>query len=211
MSQSKSDNNDSFASKEAISRTGNRGIADTFITIESSIKRFLGRFLYRPEDVDEVAQETFLRAYDACKGRDIQSPKAYLYRVAKNMALKELTRKSASMTDYLEDAVNCGEEILEQKGTLEEELMAQQKVARYCDAIAALPPRCRKVFLLRKVQAKTHREIAEQLHISVSMVEKHIANGVAKFDAYMAENPSPLQDGDQANPNHTAPTHKESV
>ena len=41
------------------------GIVDTFLNYESAIKRFLGRILYRPEDVDEIAQETFLKAYSA--------------------------------------------------------------------------------------------------------------------------------------------------
>ena len=69
-------------------------IYSSFLESEFALKRFLGRFLYKPEDIDDMAQETFLRAYSATQGRDIDSPKAYLFQVAKTMALKELSRKS---------------------------------------------------------------------------------------------------------------------
>ena len=161
------------------------GIVDTFLNYESAIKRFLGRILYRPEDVDEIAQETFLKAYSAKHKSEIQSPKAYLFRVAKNIALRELTRKSAKMTDYLEDALAKDDGVICGLDSLEDELMAEQKISDYCSAVVNMPPQCRKVFLMRKVHAKSHKEIATCLNISTSAVEKHIANGVKKFDAYM--------------------------
>lgn len=161
------------------------GIVDTFLNYESAIKRFLGRILYRPEDVDEIAQETFLKAYSAKHKSEIQSPKAYLFRVAKNIALRELTRKSAKMTDYLEDALAKDDGVICGLDSLEDELMAEQKISDYCSAVVNMPPQCRKVFLMRKVHAKSHKEIATRLNISTSAVEKHIANGVKKFDAYM--------------------------
>lgn len=162
-------------------------LEETFLRFEVSIKRFLGRFLYRSEDVDEIAQETFLRAYDASQQREIQSPKSYLFQVAKNIALKELTRKSARMTDYLEDAIAANEQVLDGADSLEDELIAQQKISGYCDAIASLPPQCRKVFMLRKVQAMSHKDIAAAMNISISSVEKHMALGIVKFETYMQE------------------------
>jgi putative CocE/NonD family hydrolase len=41
------------------------GIYRAFLQNESSLKRFLRRFLYRQEDIDDISQETFLRAYKA--------------------------------------------------------------------------------------------------------------------------------------------------
>ena len=50
------------------------GIYAAFLQNESALKRFLRRFLYKQEDIDEISQETFLRAYKATKGREIDSP-----------------------------------------------------------------------------------------------------------------------------------------
>ena len=165
-----------------------------FVMCESTLKRFLGRFFYRPEDVDDFVQETFLRAYNASKSTDIRKPEAYLFRIAKYLALKELDLKSHKLTDFLEEVTD--QESLPGANSVEEELMAEQQIMRYCNAIATLPPQCRKIFLMRKVQARSYREIADILGISLSAVEKHVAKGIKRFDDYMAEQ-CPL---DQAQP-----------
>jgi len=158
------------------------GIYSAFLQNEGVLKRFLRRFLYKQEDIDEISQETFLRAYKATKGREIDSPKAYLFQVARSLAYSELSRKTRKLTDYLEDALE------DQAGTtdpLEDEVAAQQKVTFFFDAIAELPPQCRRVFLMRKVQGMPHKAICESLGIGASAVEKHIAIGTERCKRYI--------------------------
>lgn len=154
-------------------------LLDTYIGCEQSLKRFLSNFTRKPEDIEELAQETFLRAFDVELSQEIKSPKAYLFRVARNITLRELSKKTRQLTDYLEESVD--ESKLAKVASLEEELIAQQTLKQCCDAIAELPEQCRRVFLMRKVHALSHKEIACQLGISVSTVEKHIAKGVERF------------------------------
>jgi RNA polymerase sigma-70 factor (ECF subfamily) len=52
-------------------------------------------------------------------------------------------------------------------------------------AIAALPPQCAKVFILRKMQGLSQKEIAARLNISVRTVENHVALGLVRCKAYM--------------------------
>src|SRR5690606_17962432 len=127
-----------------------------FREIELPLKRFLGRFFHRPEDVDDLAQETFLRAYKGTVGRDMDFPKAYIFKIARNIALKELSKNSRRLTDYLEEVTG-----LEQAETslLEDEVIAEQKVQMFLNAIADLPPQCRKVFIMRKVMGLSHKSI----------------------------------------------------
>ena len=158
------------------------GIFQTFLQNESSLKRFLRRFLYKQEDIDEISQETFLRAYKATKGRDIESPKAYIFQVARSLAYTELSRKTRKLTDYLEDAL---EDTAGTTDDLEDEVAAQQKVSFFFDAIAELPPQCRRVFLMRKVQGMPHKAIAQTLGIGASAVEKHIAIGTERCKRYI--------------------------
>lgn len=153
------------------------GIYDTFMSSESSLKRYLRRFFFRREDIDDMTQETFLRAYKYSNNKDIEFPKAYLFQVAKSVAMRELSRKTRQMTDYLEDAK---EYELEEAHSLEEEVMAEQTLDVFCQAIADLPPQCRRVFLMRKFHAMPHRQIAEELNISVSAVEQHITTGLKR-------------------------------
>ncbi len=158
------------------------GIFKAFLQNESSLKRFLRRFLYRQEDIDEISQETFLRAYKATKGRAIDSPKAYIFQVARSLAYTELSRNTRKLTDYLEDAL---EDAAGGTDALEDEIAAQQKVSLFFDAIAELPPQCRRVFLMRKVQGMPHKAIAQALGIGRSAVEKHIAIGTERCKRYI--------------------------
>ena len=158
-------------------------IYSTFIESESSLKRFLRRFLYKSEDIDEIAQETFLRAYKATEGREIDSPKAYLFQVARTLAYGELSRKSRKLTDYLEEAVDGD---TSHTASLEDEYTAQKKVELYLDAISDLPPQCRRVFLMRKVQAMPYKAIARTLNISISAVEQHLTLGNERCRKFVA-------------------------
>lgn len=160
------------------------GIFKAFMQNESALKRFLRRFLYKQEDIDEISQETFLRAYKATLGRQVDSPKAYIFQVARSLAYNELTRKTRKLTDYLEDAL---EQDAGTTDTLEDEMAAQQKVGFFFDAIADLPPQCRRVFLMRKVQGMPHKAISQSLGISASTVEKHIAIGTERCKRYIDE------------------------
>ena len=162
-----------------------RRLYDAYLECEIPLRRFLRRFYSRPEDIDDLAQETFLRTFNSGLASDIQSPKAYLFRVARNIALRELSKKSRQLTDYLEDATDA--ESLGCQASTEEELIAQQKLQQCCTAIAGLPEQCRRVFLLRKVYAYSHKEIAEHLGISTRTVEKHITKGIDRFTQYMEQ------------------------
>ena len=107
------------------------------------------RILHVENDVDDVVQEAFLRAYRAEGEADIRQPKSYLFRVAKHVALTQIRQKVNRPTDYIEDSDPSN--ILSSEWTLEDEVFAQERLGIHCMAVAALPPRRRKVYLMRKL------------------------------------------------------------
>jgi len=151
-------------------------ISAAFIENESFIKKFLARFFYQPQDIEDVAQEAYLRAYVAEQSKHIERPKAFLFRVAKNIALNKLGKKSQQITDYIEDL--GGSEVIQGTSNVVDELEAEQALGLYCEAVATLPDKCRQVFLLRKVHGLTHKEIAQRMSLSVSSIEKYLFKGV---------------------------------
>jgi len=157
-------------------------VYDTFMSSESALKRYLRRYFFRREDIDDMTQETFLRAYKYSNNKEIEYPKAYLFQVAKSVAMRELSRKTRQMTDYLEESQDMDPD---EPHSLEEEVMAEQTLDVFCQAIADLPPQCRRVFLMRKFHAMPHRKIAEELNISVSAVEQHITIGLKRCKAQL--------------------------
>lgn len=63
--------------------------------------------------------------------------------------------------------------------------MAQQHLGKYCEAVAALAPQCRRVYIMRKVYGMPHKEIAERLGIALKTVEKHLYKGIRECDLYV--------------------------
>ena len=158
-------------------------IEQSFAESESALKRFLERFFYNTHDIEDILQDAFLQTWSIEKKQKIQSPKSYLFRVARNMALKELKKKSRQINAYIEevnpDELVCNETFTENEVDLNERLTLFEK------ALATLPPRCRNVFVLRKVFGFSQKEIARRMNISVSTVEKHIINGIKRCNVYM--------------------------
>ncbi len=158
-------------------------VEKSFAENESALKRFLERFFYNTHDVEDILQETFLQTWSIEKRQEIQLPKSYLFRVARNMALKELRKRSKQITVYIEE-VNQ-DELIRNETSIENVVDFNERLILFEKALTTLSPRCRKVFVLRKVFGFSQKEIARRMNISVSTVEKHIANGLQRCNVYM--------------------------
>lgn len=164
-------------------------VTAAFLEHHGYLKRFLSRFLRVQQDIEDVAQETYLRAYVAEQRESIEQPVPFLFRVAKNLALTRLSRKSKQITDYIEEA---GASVVEETAAAaDEELQAQECLGLYCEAIASLPEKCRQVLLLRKVHGLSHKEIGARMNLSVSSVEKYLSQGILACQAYLDDHESP--------------------
>lgn len=172
------------------SKNRNKGFAlfsshifDVFLENEIKIKRFLRRYFSNTHDIDDISQETILRALHAEKNREIREPRAFLFGVAKNIARKSLEKKSKSLIEFIED---FGEkEYLSNEPSVDECLEGERKMLVFWEAVSGLPAQCQKVFVLKKVHGYSHKDIAKILEISISTVEKHAAMGLKRCSEYM--------------------------
>lgn len=147
------------------------------------LKRYLARWLKRPEDIEDVIQESFLKVLEAGSKGEIHYSNAYLYRTAHNVALNMLSKKSYHVMEYMEDFVD--ETVLPNETSIETAVAGQQRFEQFCQAAAQLPEQCRKVLILRKVYGFSQQEVAERLGISISTVEKHLTKGLVRCADYL--------------------------
>ena len=151
-----------------------------------SLTRFLRQFFDSPADVEDVLQETFLKVFEAEHTTIISSPKAFLFKTAKNLSLNELSKRRTRKTDAVADTDLLSVLISECNGydsQPELETAVEERLAMACELVDQLSPRVREVFILRKVHGLKQREIAERLGIAESTVEKHIAKGLERITA----------------------------
>lgn len=162
------------------------GILNEFEASKPALRRYLGRFFARSQDVDDLLQEVFVRAYAMEARRPILMPRAYLFRVAKHVALNELARRKNSATDSVEDFEQPDVIGSETQPGVEQLVDGRRRLALFANAVAALPSQCRKVLVMKKIEGLSQREIAERLGIAESTVEKHLAKALLLTRDFMA-------------------------
>jgi RNA polymerase sigma factor (sigma-70 family) len=160
-------------------------VYEAYTRYGSSLKRFIRRFMRSSPDIEDIAQEAFLRAYAVELSRPIEQPKSFLFRIAKHVALSQLARKARQITGYIEDSDDST--VVDTESSAEDEISARQTLSLHCEAVANLSPQCRQVYLLRKMYGLSHKEIAGELGLAVSTVEKHLMKAVEQCDRYVRQ------------------------
>lgn len=158
-----------------------------FLENETALKRFLGRILPITADVEDIAQEALLRAFVASSTETVLMPKAFLFRIARNLAFNERARMWNTTTTLVGGSSELDGMGPDEHVSSEDRLDSDRKMTLFYEAISHLPSKCRQVFVLRKVHELSYKEIADQMGISVSTVEKHIAIGLARCSDYLCE------------------------
>lgn len=142
------------------------------------LARFLGRLRVRAEDAEDVAQESIARLL---RYRDSEPPEAWaalLYRIAINVTRDRARReRQAPSGDAQDDALHS----LATDDSPEQHASDQQALARVREAILRLPPRCRAVYLMHRVDGLSYAEIARRCGVSVKAVEKHMSHALREL------------------------------
>ena len=186
-------------------------VLTAFLQNEKSLKRFLANFSSSPQDIEDFYQESFLRAFAAECNKEIAEPKAFLFKIAKNIALGDIRRRARKPQILSEDTESAEQIIDARQLSAERWWEGRRKLSLLARAVAQLPPQCRKAFLMRRVHGLQYRQIANRMNISVSAVEKHVALGLLKCTAYLqAQGYEPAEFG-AARPKATRASHKKTV
>ena len=158
--------------------TGPKPVRDFTTLYQATVtplRRYLSRLLGNTSEAQDIAHDAYLRLYPTLKSQSAENPEALLYVTARRLAINRLKRRSIS-------PIHPGEANYDSAASaspsVEQEVMARQELTLLEAAIAELPPGCRAVLLLRKVELFSHREIADRLGIAISTVEKQHARAL---------------------------------
>ncbi|MDQ8028051.1 MAG: RNA polymerase sigma factor [Brevundimonas sp.] len=136
-------------------------------------------------DAEDVVQEAFVRFHRA--GHDLTAPDArpLLFVIARNIRndrWKAAGRESRRhIAEDIHDLDAGPRALASEERRADERLIGRQNLAAAAAVIRALPPRTREAFLLNRFENQTYRQIAQRLGVSVSMVEKHIAEALRQL------------------------------
>jgi RNA polymerase sigma factor (sigma-70 family) len=151
----------------------------------AELKNYLRKIVSQGEEVEDLIQETYLRIYGVSDFAGVSSPKALLLKIAHNLAIERLRRRSSQATDNVADFDAL--DLFAAEPSLDEQLDARRRFELFCAAVDSLPPVCRRAFVLRKVYKLSQTEIAEVLGIAQSTIEKHVVKGLIRCRDYLRE------------------------
>lgn len=152
------------------------------IKYQRRIQRLIGRMVRDVDLVEDIAQETFIRAYRAlAQFRGDAQFYTWLYRIAVNTAKKALMELKRDPT-VSENSFKSGDE--DETSPLENELtsaetpealLASKEIAAMVNAaMEALPEELRQAIALREIEGLSYEEISEVMNCPIGTVRSRI-------------------------------------
>lgn len=165
-----------------------RGFDSLVNAHSAAIYAYLWRLLRDCDDAEDALQDTFLRAYraygrlgQAADGRGHTNPKAWLYRIATNVArtrLKQRGREAVRTAALDPELAAAGPGPADQASH-------NDLLASVAAAVDALPHHQRAALILRQYQGLGYDQIAAVLECSPEAARANVYQGLQKLRAVM--------------------------
>ena len=169
---------------------------------QTRIAKLIARFVRNPADVQDVAQEAFIKAYRALPNfRGESAFYTWLYRIAINTAKNHLVAAGRKSPSYAVDVQEVekydASEWLKEYATPERELLADEIEATVKSALEVLPPDLREAITLREIEGLSYEDIAAVMDCPIGTVRSRIFRAREAID----EKLQPIVDSSSHNVN----------
>jgi RNA polymerase sigma factor (sigma-70 family) len=155
-------------------------IREILVHEEALVSYLLRRWPNRLE-VSDLRQDTYVRVYEACARSRPPVPRAFLFATASHLMVDRMRRRRVVAIDAVGD-IGALDVVVEEVSP-ERHLSAHEELRRLAQAIDLLPPKCREVVWMRRVDELPQKEVARRLGISEKSVEKHVMKGMKLLTA----------------------------
>jgi RNA polymerase sigma factor (sigma-70 family) len=142
------------------------------LTERLSLLRLARRIVGTGPAAEDVAQSLWLRVQRVEDDPPILNKRAYLYRLATNLALDHASGEArrASVHEEAQALLWGADHAL----AADRAVIAREMLQRIEVAIGGLPEQTRRIFELHRYEGLTQRALADRLGISTTAVEKHM-------------------------------------
>jgi RNA polymerase sigma-70 factor (ECF subfamily) len=154
------------------------------LPLERALTSYIRRNWRVPEDVLELRQDIYEHSLIGARRALPLNARAYVYTVARNHLINNAKRARIVPIDTMADLDDIHHDI--DMFEAERALTARDDLRRAKEGIDKLPPKCREIILLQKVDGMTDREAAASLGVSVETVRRQIKLGMKALFDHMA-------------------------
>ena len=146
---------------------------------EEALLRYLARTWSNQNDIHDLRQEVYVRVYEAAARARPLSPKSFMFTTARHLITDRIRRGRVVSIEATADLDVLN--VLIDEISPERRASARQELGRLAQAFDLLPPQCRRVVWMRKVEGISQKQVAERLGISEGAVEKQITKGIRQM------------------------------
>ena len=163
-----------------------RNFEEIYLKYFPRLLRFAQEYVLNKEDAENIIQDVFMTLWERRGDLKIHiSLISYLFILIKNRCNYQLRRKRHAETgkkQMQEDFTHEQQMKLYSLEALDHTLISDSDLEQIITrAIDSLPPKCREIFVLHKIEGKKYKEIAEKMDISVSTVENQMGIALRKL------------------------------
>ncbi len=163
--------------------TRGHDLLEVFLSVRNRLTATIQRRVACASTTADLMQDTFLRLWEkrAILG-DVSDLAGYFMTTGRNLAADHLRRRRIAPfvagiehLDYIAD----------NRPSVEDTVLSRDELRRLQEIIDTLPPRCRQVFLLSRLEGLTYVEIAKRLDISPKTVFSHMVTALDRLKSGM--------------------------
>lgn len=158
---------------------GSNQIKSLFTEYRGELHRYIASKLRNAEMAADLTQETFLRFAEQMRNNPnlvITHTRSYLYRTAHNLIVDYLRQQDRMQMDSVPTEALF--DVVDEAPSPEQVTSDKNSLAVAQMALLELPERTRQIFVMVRLEGLTYSEVAQQLAISDSSVQKHLARAV---------------------------------
>ena len=142
--------------------------------------RLVASVVRNRDAAEDIVHDVYLKLSRRSGGSAaIDAPSSYVFRAAWNAALDHAHQQRAEWRHREEYDPETAAQVPSNDPSMEALVHSTQRLQITVDALNELPAPCREAFVLNKLHGLGHRDIARQLGVSISMVEKHVMRAMA--------------------------------
>jgi RNA polymerase sigma-70 factor, ECF subfamily len=150
------------------------------------------RMISKKEDVEDLTQEAFIKAFNSLHNFDKQFAfSTWLFKIATNNAIDYLRKKKLSTfsidKDIETDDSDYKFEIPDHENKPDTHIIDTQLRKILDEAIESLPEKYKEVIVMRHKQEKEYEEIAKELKLPLGTVKAHIFRGRELLNKYLKD------------------------
>jgi len=155
------------------------------LPLEPGLMRFLRRNWRNPAELTDLRQDIYIRVYDAARNGLPLQAQAFLFTTARNHLINRAKRAQIISFELVADLEALSASVVADLLTPERHTSARQELKRVQIGLQRLPPRCREVMVLRKIEGLSQREAASRMGIGEDTVERQMTQGMRALVDFM--------------------------